>query len=70
MRVPTPLGTIIFYIIPINTPFLLYLQDIDTIRVHFNNFKNILIQSNKIVLVVHKWGHFWMLFNQLKETLA
>ena len=25
VRVPTPLGTIVFYIIPINIPFLLYL---------------------------------------------
>ncbi len=25
IQVPTPLGTIVFYIIPINTPFLLYL---------------------------------------------
>ena len=25
MQVPTPLGTIAFHIIPINTPFLLYL---------------------------------------------
>ena len=43
IQVPIPLGTIIFYIIPTNTPFLLCLQDINTIRVQFNNFKNILI---------------------------
>ena len=43
VRVPTPLGTIIFYIVPTNTPFLLYLQDMDAMGVQFNNFKNILI---------------------------
>ena len=43
MRVPIPLNTIAFYIIFINIPFLLYLQDIDTMGVQFNNFKNILI---------------------------
>ena len=43
MQVPTLLGTIIFYIIFINIPFFLYLQDIDTMGVQFNNFKNILI---------------------------
>ena len=54
MRVSTLLGTIIFYIIPTNTPFFLYLQDMDAMGVQFNNFKNILIQGNKIVLVIHK----------------
>ena len=54
VRVPTPLGTITFHIIPINTPFLLCLQDIDAIGVQFNNLKNILIQGNKIVPVIRK----------------
>jgi hypothetical protein len=43
IRVPTLLGTITFYVVLTNTPFLLCLQDIDAIRVQFNNLKNILI---------------------------
>jgi hypothetical protein len=43
IQIPTLLGTITFYIIPINTPFLLCLQDINVIKVRFNNLKNILI---------------------------
>ena len=43
VQVFTLLGTITFYIVPINIPFLLYLQDMDAIGVQFNNFKNILI---------------------------
>jgi hypothetical protein len=43
VQVPTPLGIITFYIVPTNILFLLYLQDIDTIDIQFNNLKNILI---------------------------
>jgi hypothetical protein len=54
VRVPTPLGTITFHVVPTNTPFLLCLQDMDAIGVRFDNLKNILIQGSKIVPVVRK----------------
>jgi hypothetical protein len=37
-----------------NTPFLFCLQDIDKISIKFDNIKNILIQSNKIIPVIYK----------------
>ena len=43
IRVQTPLGYITFYIIPINTPFLFYIKDMDKLGIKLNNFKNILI---------------------------
>ena len=43
VRIPTPLGTITFHVVPTNTPFLLCLQDIDAMGVRFDNLKNILI---------------------------
>jgi hypothetical protein len=42
----------------------------DAIGVRFDNLKNILIQGSKIVPVVRKWGHSWMLLNQLEESMA
>jgi hypothetical protein len=54
VRVPILLGTITFYVVFTNTPFLLCLQDMDAIEVRFNNLKNILIQGSKIVPVVRK----------------
>jgi hypothetical protein len=54
IQVPTLLGIITFYVVPTNTPFLLCLQDIDAIRVRFDNLKNILIQDSKIVPVMRK----------------
>ena len=42
-KVTTLISIIKFYIIKINTPFLLCLADMDYLQVYFNNFKNILI---------------------------
>jgi hypothetical protein len=43
-----------FYILPTNTLFLFYLQDIDRIGVKLNNLQNMLIQGNKTILVIRK----------------
>ena len=58
IRVQTPLGYITFYIIPINTPFLLCIGHIDKLGVKLNNFKNMLIQGNNQVPIIYKWGYF------------
>ena len=42
-KVTTLIGIIEFHIIKANTLFLLYLVDIDYLKVYFNNLKNILI---------------------------
>jgi hypothetical protein len=52
--VETPLGRITFYVVPINTLFLYYIQDIDRIGVKLDNLKDVLIQGKKIVLIVRK----------------
>jgi len=43
IRVQTPLGYITFYIVPMNTPFLFYIKDMDKLGVRLNNLKNVLI---------------------------
>ncbi|UQC79285.1 uncharacterized protein CLUP02_04764, partial [Colletotrichum lupini] len=43
--------TITFYILPINTLFLLYLKDIDRLSIIFNNIKN-KISSGKYFEIV------------------
>ena len=48
----TPIRVIKFNIIYINIPFLLYLADINKLKVIYNNIKNVLITLSKIVLVV------------------
>jgi len=43
IKVQTLLGYITFYIVPANTPFLFYIQDMDKLGVKLNNLKNMLI---------------------------
>ncbi|UQC81507.1 uncharacterized protein CLUP02_06993, partial [Colletotrichum lupini] len=45
--------TITFYILPINTPFLLYLKNIDRLGIIFNNTRN-RISSNKYFKIVER----------------
>ncbi|UQC83852.1 uncharacterized protein CLUP02_09348, partial [Colletotrichum lupini] len=40
VKVETHFGTITFYILPVNTLFLLYLKDIDRLGIIFNNIRN------------------------------
>jgi len=43
IKVKTPLGYITFYIIPVNTPFLFCIRDMDKLGVKLNNLKNMLV---------------------------
>jgi hypothetical protein len=54
IQVDTQLGNIMFHVLPTNTLFLFYLQDIDRIGVKLDNLQNILIQGNKTIPVVRK----------------
>jgi hypothetical protein len=43
IQVSTPLGNIMFHILPTNTPFLYYLQDMDRMKAKLDNIQNILV---------------------------
>ncbi|KAK1457347.1 hypothetical protein CCUS01_01815, partial [Colletotrichum cuscutae] len=53
IKVKTYFGTITFYILPVNTLFLLYLKNIDRLGIIFNNMKN-KIFSNKYFKIVER----------------
>ena len=53
----TPIRVIKFNIIYINIPLLLYLVDINKLKVIYNNIKNVLITLSKTVLVVRCFRH-------------
>jgi hypothetical protein len=57
IRVQTPLGYITFYIIPVNTPFLFCIKNMDKLGIKLNNFENMLVQRDSWVPIVCKWGH-------------
>ncbi|KAK1446797.1 hypothetical protein CCUS01_02356, partial [Colletotrichum cuscutae] len=51
VEVETYFGTITFYILPVNTLFLLYLKNIDRLSIIFNNIKN-KISSGKYFKII------------------
>ncbi|UQC88392.1 uncharacterized protein CLUP02_13916, partial [Colletotrichum lupini] len=53
IKIKTYFGTIAFYILPINTLFLLYLKDIDRLGIIFDNIKN-RISSGKYFEIVKR----------------
>ncbi len=69
IQVNTPLGLMKFCVLPTNTPFLLCIADMDKLGIRLDNLKNVLIQGNKHVPIVRKWGHPWLLLgNQGQNT--
>jgi hypothetical protein len=50
--IATPVGDVEFYIMPVNTPFLLSLNDMDTLGIYFNNITNTLVTPKGTVPVV------------------
>ncbi|UQC86046.1 uncharacterized protein CLUP02_11545, partial [Colletotrichum lupini] len=53
IKIETYFGIITFYILPINTPFLLYLKNIDRLGIIFNNTRN-RISSGKYFEVIKR----------------
>jgi len=68
--VNTPLGVITFHVVPAHTPFLLCVQDMDRMGVKFDNLRNVLIQGTKIVPIIRKFGHPFMLLHNVEQSLA
>jgi hypothetical protein len=64
----TPFKTIRFAVMLINTPFLLYLADINRDNVYFNNINNTLMHNGKKHSIVRKWGYSWFLLNNAEIT--
>ena len=53
----TPLSNIVFHVLPINTPFLLCLQEIDRLGYYLNNEIDGIVQGDRIVPIHRKYGH-------------
>ncbi|KAK1990869.1 hypothetical protein LX36DRAFT_591748, partial [Colletotrichum falcatum] len=51
IKVPTLLGKLTFYVITLDTPFLLCLKDIDRHNVIFNNIINLLVKGNNEIII-------------------
>jgi hypothetical protein len=70
IQVPTPLGIITFHVVAADTPFLLCIQDMDRVGAYLQNLENTIVQGQKRIRIVRKFGHPFMLLNSQEETLA
>jgi hypothetical protein len=70
VTVKTPVGLITFHVVPTNTPFLFCLKDMDQLGVKINNLDNLLLQGDKRIPIVHKWGYPWLLLNQPEKSIT
>ena len=70
----TSLGLVTFHIVPVNTPFLLCLADMDKHGAFFNNITNQVIQSQtqptRCHPVIRRYGHAFLLWYTSAYTLA
>ena len=69
-RIRTPIGVISFHVVPTHTPFLLSLRDMDRLGVKLDNLTNELIQGEKRIPIIRKWGHPWLLLHTPEQTAA
>src|SRR6266567_797487 len=68
VTVKTPIGLVDFYIVKADTPFLLYLVDIDRLQVYYNNVMDTLIGPTTtlgskyiILLIIQQFGHLFLI---------
>ena len=61
ITVNTLISNIDFHVVKANTPFLLCLKDIDTLRTYYNNVTNMLITLSAKLLVTRRFGHPFLL---------
>ena len=46
-----------FQVVPVDTPFLMCLDDMDKMGIRFDNLRNMMVKGSLTVPVVRKWGH-------------
>jgi hypothetical protein len=58
-----------FQVVPVDTPFLLCLDDMDKMGIRFDNLCNMMVKGSLTVPVVRKWGHPWLQIGK-EEAIA
>ncbi len=59
--ISTPIGSIKFHVFQADTPFLLYLADLDRLNIYYNNVTNSLVMKDRTISVIRRFGHPWLL---------
>jgi hypothetical protein len=68
ITIPTPVGTVEFHIVKADTPFLLCLHDMDSLRAQFLNLTNKIVTPKGSIPVVRRFGHAFILWDDSLRT--
>jgi hypothetical protein len=70
VNMKTPIETIIFHVLKALTLFLIYFQNINQLKVYFNNITNKIASANGRLRapIIRKWGHFWFFVSKLESA--
>ena len=68
ITINTPIGNVEFHIVQADTPFLLCLTNMDTLKVFYNNLSNVLITPTKSIPVIRRFGHPFLLWDESLQS--
>ncbi|KAI1001783.1 hypothetical protein K3495_g6420 [Podosphaera aphanis] len=64
----TPVGKIIFHVLPCNTPFLLALEDMTRLGITPDVQKDVMLRDKKpVAALIRKYGHLWMTLGRFES---
>jgi hypothetical protein len=67
-EIMTPVGRVQFHVVPVDTPFLLSLADINRLRIFFDNLRDVIVTRAQEIPVVRRHGHALLLWNSSLQS--
>ena len=61
IKISTLVKTVEFHVIKTNILFLLCLTDINRLNIYYNNIQNVLVMKNRIISIICRFDHSFML---------
>jgi hypothetical protein len=68
VTVQTPIGKVEFHVLETDTPFLLCIDDMDALKAYYNNVTNILVTPKGTFLVIRRFRHPFLLWEESLES--
>ena len=68
VTINTPVGMVEFHIVEADTPFLLCLADMDSLKVYYNNLTNTLVTPTELFPVIRRFGHPFLLWEESLQS--
>ena len=60
VSIMTPIGRIDFHVVPIDTPFLICLNDLQRLKIVYDTAQGQLLQEGRALILTKRGGHLWL----------